>query len=229
MDGMNDVDLPGNTDPAGLPAPAEGAGAPADGGPGPNVGAFDAQARLTPVADKTYAHTSPGGAAYVTSLRLSPGQKTVLDAIIDGGVAKGYDPSAIAVVADQAFYESSLGRLRTNPTNSSVSGLFQYDNPTWTYLGHSDISIGKDADQISAMYQDLDKYNQDYAAGQKSGYVPKYLPFSDYVEVQHHLGDNSGAWGSPVVSDYNKKSTALGLQFGPAAGSPQPRAKGTTT
>ena len=148
---------------------------------------------------------TPGGRRYATKLALSSSQKAVLEAIIDYGAANGLPNHYIKIAVYQAFYESSLGEIRNNPTNSDVKGLFQWDSSTWAE-DHSGKNRFSDSDQIAAMYEDIGKFEQRWSAKRATNEIPSEVTFSDYVEIKHHLGKNSTDWTATAVSDYNKKS-----------------------
>ena len=155
-------------------------------------------------------HTTPGGHAYHYSANLSADQLKILDKIVDYGFAHGYYPYEIGLAVKEAFYESALGLLRTNPTNSDVEGLYQYDSSTWSTF-HRNLNRGSDDDQISAFYSDIRKFETRYVYGTAAGTIPISLSMEDYIEIKHHLGDNNQDWTSPVVNDYEQKSGQLGF------------------
>jgi hypothetical protein len=181
-----------------------------------------APAGLLPVADKTYAHVSPARVQYSTRTALDSGQVKILNAIVDYGKANGYDPSVITIAANQAFYESALGRIRSNPTNSSVTGLFQYNKPTWEAMRHSGLNINSDQDQIKAMYLDIMNYYWRYLNRQASGKIPPTISFPNYIEIKHHSGPNDEHWNSPHVAAYESTSATLGFQIGASPAPSQP-------
>jgi hypothetical protein len=158
-------------------------------------------------------HETPAHHQYTIAADLTSAQEAIIGKIIDYGMAHNRSLSEIRMVVNQAFYESSLGALEHNPTNSSVAGLFQYDAATWDALGHSDLNRMNDDDQIVAMFQDLFRYEFRYVTGQLDDTIPDSLSLDDYFEIKHHLGNNSTDWGSSVVTEYEQKTTELGLGF----------------
>ena len=151
---------------------------------------------------------------------LSPGQAMKLASIIDYGYSNGYGASEIVNVANQAFYESSLGSLE-GPNGSHV-GMFQYAAGPWADLGHSNLDINNDKDQIKAMFQDETNFEARYSAGIESGSVPKSVSFADFLEIKHHAGQNDtnylGATEQSYVAGYEAKASLLGLDtFGGAS------------
>jgi hypothetical protein len=158
-------------------------------------------------------HVSAGGHGYLVNdnVHLSASQLAVVDKIIDYGFSHGYTPGSINVMIGQAYYESSLGSLRNNPTNPDVAGIFQYDANTWSDLGHGATDRFSDAAQIAAMYQDLDKYWVRYENNINASAIPSGMSFAQYFEVKHHLGNNSENFTSPIVADYGAKERTLGF------------------
>lgn len=185
----------------------DGGGGYGGGTPGSGGGAG------TPPEPGREFHTSAGGHGYVVhdNVHLSESQIKVVEQIIDYGFSHGYSPGSINVMIGQAFYESSLGSLRNNPTNPNVTGLFQYDANTWNDLGHGATDRFSDAAQIAAMYKDLDKYWARYETNTTAGAMPTGLSFAEYFEVKHHLGNSSTDFTNPVVAEYEAKEKYLGF------------------
>ncbi|KAG1382665.1 hypothetical protein G6F59_017838 [Rhizopus arrhizus] len=46
--------------------------------------------------------------------------------------------------------------MTSNPTNSNVQGLYQYDASTWDFLGHGALDRSSTNDQIAAIRNDSD-------------------------------------------------------------------------
>ncbi|WP_184429137.1 hypothetical protein [Xanthomonas campestris] len=167
------------------------------------------------------AYTTPGNNSYATGANLSQAQSNTAATIVDYGLSHGFLFSDIKIAVNQAFYESSLGTMESNPSNSSVQGLYQYNAATWSDLGHSALNRASDSDQVAAMYSDIVAFHSRYNSGIGSGAIPSTLTFENYIEVKHHLGSNSTDWNSAVINDYQGKVTILGLTTivqGPAHG-----------
>ncbi len=147
--------------------------------------------------------------------QLSQAQKDEVDAIATYGLQHGYTESQITAVIDQAYYESSLGSNENG--NSTHFGLFQYNTATWAQNGYGSMNINSDADQITAMYNDLTTYEGRYASGQAAGSIPSTMSFEDYFEVKHHLGTNwtdfTDGLGASTISAYNGVAATLGIQW----------------
>ncbi|MDF2480343.1 MAG: Uncharacterized protein K0R79_700 [Stenotrophomonas indicatrix] len=156
-------------------------------------------------------YKTPAGNTVKFNASLSDAQAATLGQIVDYGKAHNMLAPEIRMAVNQAFYESSLGSMTSNPTNSNVQGLYQYDANTWDYLGHGALDRSSTNDQIAAMYDDIRNFESRWAAGRQAGTIPTTLLIDDYVEIKHHLGPNSTQWSSPVVSDYNGKVTVLGF------------------
>lgn len=186
-------------------------GSGGDGGGATPGGGDNAAGGADPYAHREE-HVTPGGHHYIVNgdLHLSDKQIAMINKIVDYGFSHGYGTQAMDVAVRQAFYESSFGKIVDNPTNSSVKGLYQYDANTWHDLGHDGMDRSSDSDQIKAMYQDIDKYWNRWESG-ASQQVPGNYTFEKYMEVKHHLGNNSTDWNNSVVNDYTNKSNNLGF------------------
>lgn len=163
--------------------------------------------------DGVHERTSPGGVTYEYDANLSPAQLALVDKIVDYGQTHNYTAAQIEIAVRQGFYESSLGTITSNPTNSNVQGLYQYDAQTWADRGHGGMDRSSANDQIAAFFGDIRYYETRYANGIANGQIPASLPFEHYMEVKHHLGSNSTNWTSPVIQDYQNKSNALGFDL----------------
>jgi len=152
-----------------------------------------------------------------TNQSLTPSQKGILDSVVDTGQRLGMSPDLIHAVANQAFYESSLGRFRTNPRHPQTKGLFQYKQTTWDGNSRPDkLDINSDSDQITLMYRDAMRYKAQYEKALTSGGLRSPLSFEQYVELNHHMGDNALEKGDRLPSDFNQKVENFGfsiLQF----------------
>ena len=154
-----------------------------------------------------------GGTHYSIALRLNAAQSEMLGRIVDYGKAHDFRLEQIAIMVGQAFHESSLGTLEHNPTNATVIGLFQYNARTWHALGHSNLNINNDDDQIIAMYQDLARYDPRYQMRMAQRKIPKDLSFADYLAVRHNLGNTSLDWSNPIVDRHRQSAASLGFKF----------------
>jgi len=156
---------------------------------------------------------TPGGKTYSTAIHLTAGQAAVLGRIIDYGVSTGVRPDSIQIAVNQAFVESTLGLLRSDP-DSTATGIFHYIPRYWTHHG---LDVFNDADQIKAMYQDLANYRTRFNAGQASGAIPNSLTFEDYIKIRHNIGPYTTRWTGPRVThmlkDYYAKTATLGFEF----------------
>lgn len=151
---------------------------------------------------------------YATALSLTPSQRDILDKVVDTGQRMGMSPDLINIVANQAFYESSLGLLRKNGQNSNVKGLFQYDQPTWDRHSRPNaLDIDSDDDQVGLMYRDVMHDKARYQQGVATGAIPSSLNFEDYVEVHHHLGDSALTKGEGVPPKFRPRINAFGLRI----------------
>jgi len=158
-------------------------------------------------------YSTAGGHQFSTLEALKPVQLSTASSIVDYGRAHGFPDNVTQVVLNQAAYESSLGRLTSNSGNSSVTGLFQYDQPTWNQRGHSGVRTS-DADQIAAMFRDVGGFSTRYATGLANGAIPKGVTFEQYVETKHHAGSNSTSWDL-YKKDYDRKIGRFGLRLVP--------------
>lgn len=145
------------------------------------------------------------------TVHLQQSQIDTISAIVDYGKSHNMHQYQIHIAVNQAFYESSLGLLTHNPSNSSVTGLYQYNSSTWSALGRGSLDINSQADQIHAMYDDIVAFGSLYSQGFMGGAIPTDVTFDQYIEVKHHLGSNSTDWHNPVVSDYQNKEDHLGF------------------
>ncbi len=160
------------------------------------------------------ARTSPGGVQYATAPSLTPSQSNILDRVVDTGRQMGMSPDMIGLVANQAFYETSLGGRRVNGSNSKVKGLFQYTQDTWD--GHAlpnAPDIASDPDQIVRMYQDVARYRARYEREVANRELKTPMSFEDYFEFHHHLGDNAINEGKTLPSDYHSKIKTFGFRI----------------
>ncbi|NIK06845.1 hypothetical protein FHY11_000311 [Xanthomonas arboricola] len=156
-------------------------------------------------------YRTPGGNTVNVSANLSDAQVTTVGKIVDYGYSHRMLPDEVSTAVNQAFYESSLGAITSNPSNPNVQGLYQYDATTWDSLGHSALNRSSTDDQIAAMYSDIRSFEVRWAAGRQAGSIPTSLLLEDYIEIKHHLGSNSTNWSSPVLNDYHGKVTVLGF------------------
>ena len=162
----------------------------------------------------SFTHLTPGGTPYHYSVSLSAEQLEILDKIIDYGRSHFFSPEFVQIAVNQAYYESALGLLTTNPSNSDVRGLYQYDSATWLNLGHGELDRTSIADQIRAFYADLLRYSTRYTIGINNNDIPSSLNFASYMEIKHHLGNSSIDWSNAVVAQYNQRSAQFGFGFG---------------
>jgi hypothetical protein len=125
----------------------------------------------------------------------------------------GVNPDLIKTVANQAFYESSLGLRRKNPTNPLVKGLFQYKQATWDANSRpAKLDINSDDDQIALMYRDATTYRNQYNRDIASGALKAPLNFDQYVELNHHMGDYALQHGKELPSDFDGKIGRFGFR-----------------
>ncbi|MDZ5645846.1 hypothetical protein [Nitrospirillum sp. BR 11828] len=156
-------------------------------------------------------HTTPSGNHYTTNIPLTDAQTKVVDKIVDFGQQHGFTSDQIKTAVDQAYYESSFNQ---QAQNGNFTGLFQYNQQSWDALGHSNMDIHNEDDQIKAIYSDINRYTDRYSSGESSGAIPSSESFENYFEVKHHLGNNSTDWNSPTVADYPGKVSTLGFTKG---------------
>ncbi|WP_150115666.1 hypothetical protein [Xanthomonas phaseoli] len=156
-------------------------------------------------------YRTAGGNTVNVAANLSDAQIATVGQIVDYGYSHRMLKSEVTTAVNQAFYESSLGTITSNPTNPNVQGLYQYDASTWDYLGHSSLNRSSTDDQIAAMFDDIRSFESRWASGRQNGSIPKTLLLEDYIEIKHHLGPNSTNWSSPVLQDYHGKVTVLGF------------------
>ncbi|MFD0132305.1 hypothetical protein ACFVHT_25695, partial [Bacillus subtilis] len=126
-------------------------------------------------------YKTPAGNTVKFNASLSDAQAATLGQIVDYGKAHNMLAPEIRMAVNQAFYESSLGSMTSNPTNSNVQGLYQYDASTWDYLGHGALDRSSTNDQIAAMYDDIRNFESRWAAGRQAGTIPTTLLIDDYV------------------------------------------------
>jgi hypothetical protein len=159
-------------------------------------------------------HPSPGGVRYTTDQALTPSQQGILDNVVDTGRRLGMSPDLIHAVANQAYYESSPGRIRTNPAHPNTKGLFQYKQGAWDQNSRPDhLDINSDDDQIGLMYRDAARYKAQYGRAVANGALRSPLSFEQYVELNHHMGDHALQKGKTLPSDFNKKVAGFGLRI----------------
>lgn len=155
---------------------------------------------------------STGNNVIWTSAFLTSAQQGVLGDIVDYGLSHGYSQAEVAIAANQASYESSFSQ---SAVNGSHVGLYQYDPSTWAYLGHSNLNINSESDQIAAMYQDITTFEARYQSGETSGQIPSTLSFADYMEIKHHAGPNytdfTGVVAVGYVNGYEHTASILGF------------------
>lgn len=72
-------------------------------------------------------YRTPAGNTVKFNASLSDAQAATLGQIVDYGKAHNMLAPEIRMAVNQAFYESSLGSMTSNPSNPSVQGLYQYD------------------------------------------------------------------------------------------------------
>ena len=158
--------------------------------------------------------TSPGGVQYVTTPSLTPSQRNILDQVADTGRQMGMSPDMIGLVANQAFYETSLGGQRVNPGNSKVKGLFQYRQDTWDGHASPDApDIASDRDQIVRMYQDAVRYRARYEREVANRELKTPMSFEDYFEFHHHLGDSAIKKGKQLPSEFHSRIKNFGFRI----------------
>jgi hypothetical protein len=163
-------------------------------------------------ADGRFRNVTPKGARFSTAIHLSSAQAAMAAKIIDYGNVHGFRPDQITTAVNQAFYESSLGTLE-HQSSGKVVGLFQYDAATWRDLGHGALNRNSDADQIIAMYDDIARYESRYDEAEGTGALRKSVFFERYLEVKHHLGNNSTSFFHDVVEEYNVRVQNLDFQL----------------
>jgi uncharacterized membrane protein YgcG len=156
-------------------------------------------------------YRTAGGNTVNVAANLSDAQIATVGQIVDYGYSHRMLKAEVTTAVNQAFYESALGTITSNPTNPNVQGLYQYDASTWDYLGHSSLNRSSTDDQIAAMFDDIRNFESRWAAGRQAGSIPKTLLVEDYIEIKHHLGPNSTNWSSSVLQDYHGKVTVLGF------------------
>lgn len=153
-------------------------------------------------------HATKGGHKYYYLARLSAAQIAVLDQIVDYGYSQGYSTAVVTIAVNEAFYESSLGSLESNPTNQKVAGLYQYNSSTWHDFGHDNLNRQSDTDQIVAMYQDIAHFSSRYTQKQATGEIPGSITFPEYIEIKHELGPNYDKFNTTTVVEAIKKYEA---------------------
>ena len=108
-------------------------------------------------------------------------------------------------IAIQAYHESRICANEGSNSSSGVAGMFQYDAGT-SSDNYSSLNLFSDTDQINAMYQEAQRFNQDrWSSGQAAGTIPPSLSYDDYVEYKHHgyYGDGgSGPYGQGHGADW---------------------------
>jgi len=106
------------------------------------------------------------------------------------------------------------GKTPGGKAYSTATGIFHYIPRYWTHHG---LDVFNDADQITAMYQDLANYRTRFNAGQASGAIPNSLTFEDYIKIRHNIGPYTTRWTGPRVThmlkDYYAKTATLGFEF----------------
>lgn len=160
-------------------------------------------------------HYTPEHHTYIIDVNLTSAQTQVLDQIVDYGLDHNFTASEVAVVAADAYYESSFSQSAVNGTHV---GTFQYDPSTWAANGYSG-SISSLSDQISAMFSDISRYEDRYTAAltdTSTGLAAAGLTFGQYFEIKHELGNSSVDWngvnpvtGDTYVSDWTNKYNEL--------------------
>jgi hypothetical protein len=138
------------------------------------------------------------------SVHLSNSQIEMINKIVDYGIDHGVDNWKINSAVALAFDESSLGSIENNPTHF---GLYQYNTDTWSFLGHGNLNIHSEDDQIHAMFDDITRFGDQWRTDILSGKTD--LSEEDYVELRHHAGPYSTDWNSPYISEYNAKANQL--------------------
>lgn len=154
-------------------------------------------------------HTTLGHNSWHTDIKLDKDQTLIVDHIVDYGISHGFTDEQISDVVKQAFNETTLGKFES--ANNPHDGLFQYDATTWNALGHGNLNMYSNDDQIQAMFDDLAKFLVRYNSGVASGSIPASLSFEDYFELKHHGGSNSTDWDSPYIKEYHSHSDKLGF------------------
>ncbi|QYG09826.1 hypothetical protein [Janthinobacterium sp. PAMC25594] len=132
---------------------------------------------------------------------LGTSQKDMLNRIIQAGAVRGFSGAMIDYALKSAFIESSLGDQLGARAGTGHVGIFQYDQPTWNSLHHTGSITSVDA-QISAFYDDMNKYSARYNALAPSD--RGNLGLEQYMYLKHHDGNSYTNWAnSPGVKIFN--------------------------
>ncbi len=113
------------------------------------------------------------------------GQVAIAKEIVKYGMEHGYPGGAIRWAVKAAWIETKLGAERNHP--SSAEGLYGYMADTFKRSnphGHRE----SDADQIAAIYNDIDRNTQRY--GKLDETRRKEVSLDEYLYIKHKQGAN---------------------------------------
>jgi len=179
----------------------------------------DGSGGSTNIPDTVFHTYTYNGITFTTLPQLDSTQQAMAGQIIQYGLDHYFSNDQINTVINLAFNESSLGDNESNPSNSNVVGVFQYDSRagSWFNAQNSDMNVYSDTDQIQAMYDDALYFQGRYYSGQVEGTIPQSITLEDYIEVKHHAGQNtsdfSGTAATSAIIGYHLTSSQLDFSF----------------
>jgi len=113
------------------------------------------------------------------------------NAIYQYGIENGYSSEHVQIAINMAYIESSVGQFLVNKDkNSTASGLFQYNNPTWANRHNGLGEKNNHSNQIQAFYSDLSRYVSWYTNPETNSSIPSDMSLTEYIATKHHDGVN---------------------------------------
>ncbi|MGN6092465.1 MAG: transglycosylase SLT domain-containing protein [Luteibacter jiangsuensis] len=164
-----------------------------------------------------YKYVTPSGHRYSLQMRVSAAQESIISQIVDYGFSQGASAETISIIATIAYKESSFGVKSANP-RSNARGLFQYMPASWKDR-HESMNRESHADQIVAMFNDLNYFRERYNGHLSEGKIDGAMTFPEYAYACHYKGPykpGTFALESEVkheVSDFHDKWLILSLQI----------------